>query len=336
MRGAPAGPIGIATGIGQEAMGAGQDMLNKAGYSAGGKVTDIAAGLGAPPELAAGLGAGANVAVSQGPGIVVGGELAKTASPVLDAAGKLLMRSALKPTLAASQAGKADVAVQTMLDKGLNVNKSGLDALRLNITDLNNQVKDILKNSTAQADISGIGQAFSKLKKATLNQASWQDDLATVKKAFSEFLENPQLQRLQNPTQIPIQVANDIKRGTQQSIASSYGTKGNAWEESQKAIAATLRQAIEKAAPEVKPLNAEQAKLMDTLSIAERRDMIAANKNPLALSLLARSPEAIAAFMADRSELFKSLLARMLYSGQEQIPANIARVGIGAASTLQQ
>lgn len=348
-KGSRFGPTGMMIGAGNELYNTVQGGLDTAGYAAGQKVTDVASGLGASPEVAGGLGAVANTAISQGPSMLAGGELAKAAAPTMENMARSVMRSALKPTLSANQTGKAAIAVDTMLDKGLNVTKGGLDSLRTEIGGLNKQVKDILQSSRATVDISGVDDAFLKLKKGVLNQASWRDDLASVQKSLTEFLDNPQLQGLQKEIvpsnvsidgvlspKVPVQLAQDLKSGTQKSIADAYGTKGTAWEESQKAIARVLRSAIEKVAPEVQPLNAEQSKLIATLSVAERRDMVAANKNPLGLALLAKSPHAIAAFVADRSELFKSLLARMLYSGSEQIPANAARLGAGAVGAARQ
>ncbi len=73
--------------------------------------------------------------------------------------------------------------------------------------------------------------------------------------------------------------------------------------------------------------------MLGALNLAERRALMELNKNPAGLSLLAKNPEAAMGFLADRSGLFKSLAARMIYQGQEQIPATVARVigGTGMA-----
>ena len=73
-------------------------------------------------------------------------------------------------------------------------------------------------------------------------------------------------------------------------------------------------------------MNAEESKMLNALNVAERRVLIDANKNPMGLSLLAGNPQKIAAFMADRSPLFKSLAARMLNRTAQAAP------GLGGAS----
>ena len=62
-------------------------------------------------------------------------------------------------------------------------------------------------------------------------------------------------------------------------------------------------------------LNARQSELINALNVTERRALMDLNKNPMSLSLLAPNKAALAAFLADKSALFKSLLARSLYSG---------------------
>jgi hypothetical protein len=72
--------------------------------------------------------------------------------------------------------------------------------------------------------------------------------------------------------------------------------------------------------PEVKPLNAEDSKLLNALSLTERRVMMEANKNPIGLGWLSLSPSHLMGWMADRSGLFKSLIARMLNQTSESLP----------------
>ncbi len=103
---------------------------------------------------------------------------------------------------------------------------------------------------------------------------------------------------------------------------------GTADVEAQKGLARGLKEGIAQAEPRVSALNAQESALIRTLGVAERRAMMDLNKNPMGLSLLAQNPAAWAAFMADKSALFKSLAARAVYSGSEQIPAAAARGGI--------
>jgi hypothetical protein len=112
---------------------------------------------------------------------------------------------------------------------------------------------------------------------------------------------------------MPVQLAQQLKQGTYRAISDrAYGEQGSASIEAQKALARGLKEEIAANVPEVRALNAEESKLLTALPLVERRVLMDANKNPAGLSWLARTPEAFAGFMLDRSPLFKSLVARML------------------------
>jgi hypothetical protein len=61
-------------------------------------------------------------------------------------------------------------------------------------------------------------------------------------------------------------------------------------------------------------LNAEESRLLTTLSVAERRALMEMNKNPMGLLRWLTTRSAWAMFMADKSALFKSLAARAVNS----------------------
>lgn len=115
-----------------------------------------------------------------------------------------------------------------------------------------------------------------------------------------------------NQGSLPIQLAQQLKQGTYKVVDKKYGQLGNAETEAQKALARGLKEGIAEAAPEVSKLNARESDLINTLKVTERRALMDANKNPMGLSLLANNPASWAAFMADKSALFKSLVARTL------------------------
>jgi len=110
---------------------------------------------------------------------------------------------------------------------------------------------------------------------------------------------------------IPVQLAQELKKGTYQVLKGKYGEVGSAATEAQKALARGLKEGIADAVPQVAGLNARESALLKTLGVAERRALMDANKNPFGLSLLAGNPGAWAAFIADRSAAFKGLAARM-------------------------
>src|SRR5206468_3026519 len=113
-------------------------------------------------------------------------------------------------------------------------------------------------------------------------------------------------------------LAQELKQGTYRILASKYGEQGSAATEAQKALARGLKEGISEKVPAVAGLNAEESKLINALEVAERRALMDGNKNFGGLAWLAHSPATWAAFMADKSALFKSLVARMMHSGSEQ------------------
>jgi hypothetical protein len=260
--------------------------------------------------------------------MVVGGNFAKGAASALQSGARDLMQSALKPTIKQLRTGKAAKAVDTMLEKGINVSKGGLAKLQTEISDLNEQIVQAIANSPATVDkvrvASTLQDALAKVEKQVTPQA----DIKAIESAWRSFLDHP---LLAGTNRIPVPLAQEMKQGTYRSLGEkAYGELKGTDIEAQKALARGLKEGIAEAVPGIARLNAEESKLLNALSVAERRVLMDANKNPMGLSLIARDPAYLAAFMADRSPLFKSLVARMLNAGSKQIPATAARVGIGA------
>jgi hypothetical protein len=168
------------------------------------------------------------------------------------------------------------------------------------------------------------------------NQVTPLSDIASIQKAWDEFLNHPFLKG----NDIPVRQAQEMKQGTYKALGDkSYGELKGAETESQKALARGLKEEIAKAVPEVRPLNAEESKLLNALSMAERRSLMEANKNPAGLGWLTTNPAKFAAYMADRSGLFKSLIARMLNTGAQAVPKlgpAAMGAGIGTAQQAQQ
>jgi len=118
--------------------------------------------------------------------------------------------------------------------------------------------------------------------------------------------------------EIPVQKAQRMKQATYRVLKGKYGEEGSAATEAQKALARGLKEEIAKAVPEVRPLNAEETKLLNALPMVERRVLNSGNKNPQGLAgLVVMNPVAWTNFMADRSDLFKSLIARMMWTGSK-------------------
>lgn len=305
--------------------------LDAAAYSAGGKVTDLT---GSP---AAGLAA--NVAVQAVPSVVGGGAAAKLA-PALETGARSLMQSAMKPTLEALRTGKASRAIDTMLEEGVNVTKGGIEKLRAQIGELNQQIADAIASSPATVDKGKVASELQGTLNKFLNQVNPNADRAAIEKAWNEFLTHPLLTGVRD---IPVQLAQKLKQGTYKALGEkSYGELKGAEIEAQKTLARGLKEGVAEAVPRVAPLNARESDLLNALNVAQRRVLMDGNKNPAGLGIL--HPETMALWLADRSPLAKSLLARMLYSGSEQIPATAGRtvgatVGsqyLGRQPTLQE
>lgn len=231
------------------------------------------------------------------------GDLAQSGS-------KRLMQSALKPTVAQLRTGEADTAVQTLLDYGINPTKSGVQKLRDLIDAKNAEIAHEIASSGATVDKSKVMQTLEGVRSKFSNQVSPTGDLGAIQGVADDFAAHPNL--LGND--IPVQAAQSMKQGTYRVLAGKYGQMGSAETEAQKALARGLKEEIATAIPAVGPMNAEESRLLTTLSVAERRALMDANKNPMGLASLAHNPLGWAAFMADRSAAFKSLAARMVNS----------------------
>lgn len=292
------------------------ELYKQGTYAAGGKVTDIASGFGASPEVAGALGYGTNVGLQALP-VLLAGQLGKSAAPQFREGGRKLMTSALKPTFKQHETGEAKRAVETMLKEGINATEGGVRHMKNEVASLNRAITDKIALSNANVNKWEAGrpvaETFSKMRKQ-VNPAS---DLEAVRKGFTEFMTHPDLAK---KSEFPVQLAQELKKGTYRQLEGKYGELGSAAIETQKALARGLRQEISKAVPAVESLNRREGDLISALNVAERRVMMDLNKNPGGLAWLTESPARFAAFMADKSALFKSLLARALYSGAERIP----------------
>ncbi len=318
------GPVGLIAGAGKEAMRQSSEALERGAYNAGGAVTDAAAQTGLSPEVSAGAGYLTNVGVQAIPA-ALGAVAGQAARPVLQAGGRRLMQSALKPGSRDLVSGNAAKAVQTMLDEGVNVTPGGAAQLRAAIDVLKVDIATRVASSPATIGkvepAKQILQTLDRLK----SQVNPGADKAAILKVWDEF----------NSTfanQIPIQQAQAVKQGTYKVLgerAYSGAAQHPAEVEGQKAIARGLRKAIEQELPAISKLNQQEKSLINALQIAEYRAAQSGNINPGGLAYLASNPKAAVGFLADRSPLFKSIMARLLHNALAPA-APAAGSGIGA------
>lgn len=299
------------------------DAMDKLAYRAGGAVTDVTGS----PEA----GFAANVGVQAMP-MLAGGQLAKAAAPAIEAGARKLMGSAAKPTLEQWKSGEAKRAIDTLFAEGLNPTEGGVEVLKKKISGLNDEIDKAISGSTETVTAGNAGKPLLDTLKRFQNQVAPQDDLSAIAKVWSMYRDHP---ALGGKTDMPVQLAQQLKQGTYRQIDKKYGELGAAETEAQKAIARGLKEEIATKVPEVAPLNAKESELINTLNVIERRAMLDLNKNPMSIALLAHNPASFAAFMADKSALFKSLMARMLNAGKEQIPATTSRLGISGYGAIQ-
>lgn len=241
-----------------------------------------------------------------------------------------MMQSALKPSQKALQTGKADQAITTMLDQGVNVSKGGAEKLRAMVDDKNSAISKLIENSPEVIDKKAVAGYLDDSIKRFEKQVNPLDDVAAIQKAWDEFL-------VVHPDKIPVKQAQELKQGTYRSLGDkSYGEVKGASVEAQKTLARGLKEEIAKAVPEVRKLNAEESQMLNALSLVEKRVLMEANKNPAGLGWLTTSPSKMAAFMADRSGLFKSIVARMLNAGGDVAPKVLPPLGYGVTSQTGQ
>lgn len=330
---APPAPKGIPTfqtGAGGAAFGnptlkAGvqRNGMTDVPYEIGGNVTEALAKAGLSPELAAGGGFLTNVGMSAIPDLLGAGGGARAAvkvgAPLMESGAKSLMQSAVKPVLGDLKSGAGERAVNTMLQEGVNPTTGGVAKLNGLLDGLENQLTGVLQKYTGKtvdkgAVASRMQDVVSKIERTNPTP---QDALRDVNKVYDDFLTNGLI-----PKNIPIEQANELKRGLYQMLKQKYGIPiADETINARKALARGFKEEIQGVAPEVGPINARMGDLANARNVAERRALMDGNKNPAGLALLAHDPMAGLGFLADRWGGLKALTARGLYSGQNQIPA---------------
>lgn len=293
--------------FGELAYDAGAQVTDATGSPMAGYLTNV--GVQALPTLIGALGGGAT-------------------APMFEAGARRTMQSALKPTLDQLRNGNAAKAITTMLQNGVNATPGGLAAMRSQIATLNDEIANAISNSSAVVDKGAVASRLGDAMKKFEMQVNPNADLATIQKAWTEFLSHP---LMTGQAKIPVQTAQAMKQGTYRALGNkSFGELKGAEIEAQKALARGLKEEIAAAVPGIGALNAKEAALLNAANVLERRVLMQNNNNIIGLGALAQSPTQLAAWLADRSSLVKSLAARGLYAGRNAIPTAVGG-SIGAA-----
>jgi hypothetical protein len=303
------------------------ESIEKGIYETGGKVTDVASKMGASPGVAAGAGYLTNVGLNAiGGG--VGGDIAKIAGTSLSKFGRWtaeeLMGSALKPGVQQWLKGEGKIAVDTMLEKGLNVSPKGIASLRTELEGLQQRVSTAIEKSGGKIPKSDVVKTIEDAKSFFKGGTGEVQDMKVINDVIKEFEKAPSVKGMKD---IPVQVAQRMKQLEYRRLDKAYGTLGDAEETARKGTARGLKEGIEKIAPEVKGWNAEERKIFDTLPVVERRAMMEINRNPGGLALLTHNPTVAAIFMGDKSSAFKSWLANRINEITKHAPAVARTMG---------
>lgn len=170
--------------------------ISAAPYNLGAKVNDSAAKY-LPAPVAAGLGTAANVGM-EAAGMLAGGSIGggvatATAKPVGEGLGKWLMQKALKPYVTDFRKGKADRAIETLLEEGINVSRGGVEKLRGIGEGLNRQVSSEIAASSAKIPQTFVDDAVGLARSRFANSPDQVGDFASIDSAASKFLANNRL-----------------------------------------------------------------------------------------------------------------------------------------------
>lgn len=315
------GPLGAQVAMMQPAM----EALDRGAYNAGGWVTDQASKV-APPAVAAGAGVAANLGLQALP-MVLGGEVAKLASPQSQAVARWLMNSALKPTKAEHASGKAARAVDTLLSEDVNVSEGGVKALKERIGQINDHIGQIIEDSNATVSAKAVASRLQDALKKFEGRTDWKGPTKAIEDAWGEFLQHPWIS---GSDRIPIQTAQKMKQANNTALGEkAYGELKTPATEAQKQLTRGLKEEIAAAEPDVAALNAREGDLINAAKRAQNRVAMGANRNPIGLGAATPSTERLLLWLLDRNDVAKSMLARGMNSGS--LPNSAGRV-VGAAA----
>ena len=263
---------------------------------------------------------------------------------LLKQAGTRIMQSAVKPTqeMLREYRTTAPALVKTLLDEGVNVTQGGLEKLRALFQATNDQIAALVQSSPAKILPGDVAQRTVDVANKFSQQVNPVADVQAVKDAAREFLQHPNYQvPIAGGTQTatrPLSAteAQAMKIGTYQRIGSKYGEVSSASIEAQKALARGLKEELANNIPELSALNAKDSAVMGAMDAVGRRVAVANNRDPVGFAFVTHRPLTFLAALADRSPLFKSLLARGLYGPAAEavgVAPNLLRTAVAAVAT---
>lgn len=317
--GLPEGGVGAIPGgaIGAAAGGSGGEILRQ----------NINRAVGNPSPTSA----------SESVGKIVGQGALQAGADVLGAgipavAGKLapaIMTKAAKPAAALLDEfrTKAPQLAKTLLDEGVNVTRGGVAKLSSLLDSTREELRTMLANSTAAVPKSNVLAEVLPTADKLANQPNPIPDLEAVGKQVEGFVNHP---KFTNKTMTPRELQ-ELKTGTYDKLAGSYGERGSAVVETDKAIARGAKNEIEAAVPQAKSLNQRQADLMAAREAVAKQVGLAANRDAGGLTWIASHPTNAIGWMLEKSPAVKSLLARGLYTAAAAaagVPPSVLKLAV--------
>lgn len=346
----PISPMNSIMRMGEPGINKINDLISEGGYKVG---EDVAEATGSP--LAGAAANTAVQAVPMAVGGKVGEVIGSAGRPLGRSLMRMAVKPShsLDPAKADRAIETMLTADVGNIVPGANVTRGGIGEINTKLGKLGAEEAKLLSQNAGQTvnkfDVANVGNNSADIFGNQVNPVS---DRAAIAAALEEFLtKNPKVpsrtpaqvipsQTIQSPVlnangqpftqtipgrtipasgsdEIPIQIANELKKGTYKVLGDKAynGELGSASTSVQQDLARGLKEMIEGKVPAIAPINAERSDLINAVKAAISRDATAANKDPLGLGFIAANPKAALAFMANRSELVKSQLARLLFSG---------------------
>lgn len=253
-------------------------------------------------------------------GALVQGILANLPAGV-EAVGKPLakrfMQSAIKPQTKYLEArDNVPEAINTMLEYGVNPTEGrtiwgrGLDTLEKEKFRLNSLIDEAIKGSPKTVSTS---QALAEVEKLRPGMISSGADINELE-GLTNFIVGKKANPMLAGEELSVPAAQEMKKGIYQRVGNlNYLRQNpNTNVQAEQALARGLRKGISSAVEEVAPLNDKEAKIINALTVSERRALAEANKDIMGVASISPSMWRNILGFADRNSGFKAILARMM------------------------
>jgi hypothetical protein len=299
------------------------EQLTKGADVAGSKTSDaLVSALGPDVGGAVGplIGSGVNTAIQALP-LIAGRGVSATGSALrgegLGAAG--FMRRALTPSKTARETGQDVRAIDTALNDtgapgpaGYNVTRGADAALTERIGTKMDQLDQAVANSGARASLEPIQQNLLSEYEQAMKDTSAHGEArrASVENAWNSFLNSP---LIAGAPDIPIQDALAAKRQLNRYTEDRYGEQFSPQDVANaRAVQSGLAESTSAASPTVAAINAEVSPLINLRNMIRDRVGVTGNRPIAGFGALAHTPTGVLAWLAERTPLVNSVVARAL------------------------